>query len=494
MHSRHLSLGRRSPLAESRQSADSHADPQSGHSAPRYSTVSGSERESRATADGTDPDSGHTDGGRDVVSGPGWLYDDGVIGDQPDRQVLVVGDSVVGLTLALLLQRAGYEPLVTTGPDRHTWGQVSYLWAPTARVLEALGVGGTLSERGVTIDAVSVGRPNSPYGCRVLRNESESDGSSPSVVRTRPLREALESRLSGEAKVRDLEVGQLRRKEGGLLVEFENGIREWFDVVVGTSVDAARLRRDEQQPREDEQLVQYEIPVQVDGPSDAQVQERWGPERLVQRVPVPNGQGHLLRITTPAAAPFETIDHERSQPSVTDGSTAPIPPDGETDLAEAVATLDCCDPEPAGSGDPGADLDGITRQRVRQASLSTDDTSAVRRRWGASRVALCGAAACPLAPASGCRTALGVEDGVAFVAALTRNPQSVEDAVAEYAADRSRRHRALRRRASLADSDHDYPLPSDPASPFAALGLVRTVALGPFLGPPVHSLQRDGVA
>jgi 2-polyprenyl-6-methoxyphenol hydroxylase-like FAD-dependent oxidoreductase len=118
-----------------------------------------------------------------------------VITERPDRQVLVVGDTVVGLVLTHLLRHAGYDPLLVSGTKTRPLSRVAYLCLPVIRVFEAIGVGTSARDFGTTADSVSVCGSHSQGESTVFSMENESEIRIPLVVSTACLRRALETKL-----------------------------------------------------------------------------------------------------------------------------------------------------------------------------------------------------------------------------------------------------------------------------------------------------------
>ena len=393
------------------------------------------------------------------ASTAGWVPTDDVISEHPDRQVLVVGDTIVGLALTLLLRRAGYDPLLVSEPNRPVPSRIASLCPPAIGVLDAIGVGTAIREYGTAIESVSV-RDSAPASeAPTVLSRETTPAETPVLVRRRRLRRALDAQRPADQRGGNRTVETLSQEDGGLAVEFEDGIREWFDVAVDASGCAASLHTGCDAPPFDV-LGQYELPTETEA-TRHQLREHWRPEAFVQQLPAPNGPGSVLRVTAPQ-------------------------PDIETaldwDSWEGI--------RPAESGDAVSEHDGREEATVRQVGLS--DAAVTREWWGSGRVACCGAAACPIAPASGFDVTFGIEDAIAFVTALTSSARPVPAVVDSYAAGRERRLTTLRRTVEAARSAHAYPIQRSVQSPLAAVGTFRAVTLGSFLGAPMASIQRDG--
>ena len=383
-----------------------------------------------------------------------WLTTAETVGTGPDRQVLVVGDTVVGVFLCALLRDAGYDPLLLERPDQVVESRVTLLWSSTLGVLRTVGV--SLRDIATVVDTVSVERIDSRRSHATLSREAAGEAE-PVVVRTRDLRRALEAQLPVTQNRTNRRVGALSDEDDGVVVEFDDGVREWFDAVVdasGTSV----VRRADRSSSSFTRLRQHEAAVDVDSSSDG-VREVWCSDALAQRIPLPDGTESVVRITTP----------EGAMPTALDG----------TEWTEALSI------EPDRLGSAVAETEP---RAVRQLSLR--GSGAERRWWGTGRIAFCGPSASPVAPASGLRVPLGIEDAVQLVVDLRQDSTSVSDAVSSYAAHRRDRLSEVRRQATKLRAEHEYPV-RPPESPLSALGLLRTVALGSFCGPDLFALQRN---
>ena len=420
--------------------------------------------DSNARAGTGEPASGSPDR---RVSAPAWVPSDDGFAGATDRQVLVVGDTVAGLTLALLLGRAGYDPLLAAGDGEGSSSRLAYLWPPALRVLAAVNAGGSVLDRARVVDGVSVHRAAAGSAEPATFSRTADGAAAPPVVVPAPaLRRTLRETLSGRVRL-DRTVETLSRHDGGLTAEFGGGVREWFDAVVDASAGTPALGPPGTGPGDTDAgvtLAQYETVLGDDDPAPNRLRDAWWPGVLVQHLPHPDDGGRLLRVTTAGRDPRAAL--------VEDGPDGPATGGGPDPDAVAAALAGA---EPAGR---------------RQVWLPPAAASPAR--WGRGRIARCGGAACPFAPASGFRASVAIEDALAFVSRLARGPQSTTGAVDAYARDRARRVGTIRTRARAALPDHGYPVPDGDRSRLAALGVLRTVALGPFLGGSLPSLQRDG--
>jgi 2-polyprenyl-6-methoxyphenol hydroxylase-like FAD-dependent oxidoreductase len=391
-------------------------------------------------------------------STPAWIPTDDVITERRDRQILVVGDSVVGLVLTLLLQNAGYDPLIVSGAAHPVSSRVTYLGPPAVRTLDAAGVDSSVRDCGTTVESVSVEDSPSQDEPTVLSTETEPAETLPVVVRTARLRRALEAQLPARQHGGDRAVETISRRDGGLVVEFGDGIREWFDVVVDAGGGGDALRSAGVVSPTADALAQYEIALDTDSLTRAGIRDHWRSDALVQAFQSPNRSGSVLRVTAPPSEVDRVLDEANWEAVLRNGTNVT-------------------------SG--GAEFE---RKSVRQARAS----DAVTDWWGTGRVAFCGHAACPVAPASGFDVTFGIEDAVAFVTELTGATRDVSNIVDGYSSRRADRLRTLRETTETADPHHQYPMSRSTRPPLDSLGALRAVTLGSFLGTPMASLQRDG--
>jgi 2-polyprenyl-6-methoxyphenol hydroxylase-like FAD-dependent oxidoreductase len=381
-----------------------------------------------------------------------------VITERHDRQVLVVGDSVVGLVVTLLLQNAGYDPLIVSGTGPSASSRLTYLCPPAVRTLDAVGVDTCIRDCGTTVENVSVDVSSSQNEPTVLSMETERAETLPLVVRTARLRRALEAQLPDQQHGGDRAVETLSRRDGGLVVEFGDGIREWFDVVVDAGGGGETLRSTGVASPTADALAQSEITLDTGSLTRAGIRDHWRSDALVQAFQSPNGSERVLRVTAPPSDVDRVLDEANWEAVLRNGT------------------------------DPVSGEDEFERTCVRQVKAS----DAVADWWGAGRVAFCGRAACPVAPASGFDVTFGIEDAIAFATALNGTTRDVSDIVDTYSSRRADRLRTLRKTTETVDFGQQYPTSRSARPPLDSLGTFRAVTLGSFLGAPMASLQRDG--
>lgn len=379
------------------------------------------------------------------VPTPRWVPTDDLIGSTPDRQVLVVGDTPTGLALTSLLRAAGYDPVLAGAAAVPTTSRVAFLSPAAMEVLGSLDAGAALLDSGVVVDAVAVGSARGgDHVASTVRRRPGDAGRAPAVtVPTAALSRTLDDGLPAGATARDRTVGSASAEDGGVAVRFDDGVREWFDLVVDAGAGSLRAETRGVGAGDPTTLAQYE--AIVDDPAHGEVRDVWVPDGLVQWVPASSGGDTLVRITTAAtgSAPVErAIRTTRDRPAVPDA--------------------------------PG--FGAFEHETVRQGRLP--EATVPQGWWGSGRIARCGRAACPTAPAAGVGPSLGLTDALGLVAVLARDGAVVPEAIDTYAASRARRFDGVRRAA--AGSDRASQVPESTSEPMRSLGALHAAALEPF--------------
>ncbi|MEF8853784.1 MAG: hypothetical protein V5A28_15420 [Haloarculaceae archaeon] len=337
-----------------------------------------------------------------------------------DRQVLVVGGGLPGLAVGAALRRAGYDPVVLTEPDRTPPSELATLH-PTGRSLRDRFATGT----GDAAGSGSVER---------AVNETGGDGADrrhcPVVMTAEAVRAWLAATVPEDAcrtdALRDVE------REGDVLrVRFASGVREWFDLVVAADGPASTVRatRDGSLGAVDAAQVETRLAAGLDA---AAGRGTWTGDALVETLPHPD-DGALVRVTT------DRIPRSESPSAY---------------LRRVVDALDGLE--------AGGSADAIAR-----TVTQVDDGG----EWADGRIAYCGAAALPQAPATGLRTTLALADAKVLADELMAGPSSVAAAVAAYGRRRRRHVERLR------ESVGDRPDGSGP-DPLGSIRRDRSVSAG----------------
>ena len=381
------------------------------------------------------------------IPSPVWTPTDDVIGAHADRQILVVGATPTGFTLTHLLAAAGYEPLLVSG-DPVVTSRCTYLSPAAVEVLGTLDLGARLHNCGVAADGVAVrridGAESSDPVAVLTAGAPNRTRAPPVVVPTPMLLRTLRDAMPAAATVQNRAVGAISRRATGVAVTFDDGVREPFDVVVDVGARSEPLRSDGRGA--DSVFRQYE--AVVDSAAEGrEFRDVWAPEAVAQRLPGV-GDRDLVRITLPAHG------------------------DDGRDAREVFSDLRWVP-------DSGA----FGRRRVTQRRLPGGGLP--EGWWGDGRIARCGPAACPAAPATGVDQSLGITDALGLASALTRDVDA-GTAVDTYAAVRAQRLDGLRRTVARGDSRIAAPHAAD--TPFDSLRVLRAIALEPFFGIPPEPL------
>lgn len=383
------------------------------------------------------------------IPSPAWTPTDDVIGPRADRQVLVVGTTPVGVALTLLLCAAGYEPVLVSHGTAPSTSHRTYLSPAALEVLGSLGLGARIHDRGRPADGVTVQRidgSESADPVDVVTAGAPDQRRAPAVVVSTPaLLRTLRDEVPAAATIQDRAVDSIARRTAGVTVTFDDGVQESFDVVAGVRGRDDPLRAGGRGA--DTAFRQYETVIDS-VPNRRRIRDVWAPDAVVQRLPGGTDERDLVRITLPADS------------------------GGDRNARTAVSNLQWV-PE---SG-------AFDRRQVVQRRLPDGDLP--HGWWGDGRVAWCGPAACPAAPAAGVGQSLGITDALGLVSALTREV-SASTAVEAYAAARARRLDELRRTVTRGSSRVSVARGTD--TQLDSLRVLRAIALEPFFGTPPEPL------
>lgn len=386
--------------------------------------------------------------------GTGLLTDGGLPTVAQTRQVLVAGNGITGVALAAFLQRSGHDTVLVDSPRDRTESAVTTLWPPALELLDRIGVGAAVRSASQSLDTVAVrAETGASTDCYTLT--ASRDALVPLVVGTETLRGLL-GEQAGSAKTLSTGITSISTRSGVPEVEFENGVREYFDVVVGADGAQSVVRSaTDSAPPNWTSLGQFEVSL-TDRPATlTQPLDSWQDGAVAQTLPFPDGG--VLRVTT----------------STTDPGRIDATPPLRSVLPDAAVTDD---------GELATALSAAERASVRQVDAGCGS-------WATDRVAYCGAAAFPVPRVTGLRSALALEDAWVLADELARGPDDVADAVAAHGRRRRRRIRTLVRQAAADSATNSYPAAQ--TEPLATTSTLRAAALGSLGTGSLAELQRD---
>ena len=163
-----------------------------------------------------------------------------------NRRVLIVGTGIAGPTLAVWLDRFGFEPtLVERAPALRRGGYLIGFWGAGFDVAERMGLIADLRRHAVTIDEVRFvdddGRRRGGFGGDVMR--AALGDRYFSILRS-DLSQVIYDALGGGVRTLfDDTVTDLHQAADGVLVEFLHAPAEQFDLVIGAGGLHSRVRR-----------------------------------------------------------------------------------------------------------------------------------------------------------------------------------------------------------------------------------------------------------
>jgi len=370
-----------------------------------------------------------------------------------ELQVLVVGDGVGGLVLAGLLLNRGIRPVVVGGNAERPRPGGAVLPPVSVAMLDELLLDVSVRAAGRTLRRWTLHGPDGRVRAREA-SAVEADRAGVMLSRSefrRALLESLPARVVRPETV-PARIGQSRPS---VEVEFEDGVREQFDLVVAadgrcSSVRSAASERPAaggERDRTEADLDSGTSPAPDDRPetvtwtvetdesvgTPTEVTEVWSGESVLTSLPLESG--NVVSLSVPAAH-----------------CAGPTP----TGVVESLtATVDCL-PEDAA------------------VRLSTDATA--RRdavggdAWRVRRVAFLGDATHAVAPLPGAATPLAIEEASTLADAIDRC-DGPDDALATYAARRRARVDGLRTRVPAVSPDSPTPPPNLGAAVRARAGL-----------------------
>jgi 2-polyprenyl-6-methoxyphenol hydroxylase-like FAD-dependent oxidoreductase len=323
-----------------------------------------------------------------------------VVSTGGDIQVLIVGAGVGGLSLAGFLERAGLDPVVVEPSETlaSPRGPVA-CWPDTVALLARLGIERDLHDAGRAVRTWTRRRPDGTVAARL-----DADGAfgflavEYGVLRARLLASLPDGTVRTGSTLRALDAGP-----GGVAVEFENGVREQFDVVVGA--DGVRSRTRSLlgvEPPSFCGTTSVALPL-APGAALETAGEVWTDDGAVFRA-VPVDDGAVGWLTLPTTVPGQDWSDT--------AAIAAAAPDIDWQLPAALAAADL------------------------EALWWGDDFHHATARWAEDRVALLGNAAHARHRLAAVGTALAVEDAAVLAAELGGQSGPPAARLADYATRR----------------------------------------------------------
>ncbi|MEF8840861.1 MAG: NAD(P)/FAD-dependent oxidoreductase [Haloarculaceae archaeon] len=262
---------------------------------------------------------------------------DSTAGANDGRQVLVVGDGVGGLSAAAFLAQRGLDPTVVVAPpDRSADRPVGpeavdgcvLCWHTAVALLAELGATEALTHSATEVETWLLSTGEGTVLDR-LETAHHGEGHPFLAVDRRRLGRALRDRLPQNSVRVTKTPRTLRTDDGPPQVEFEDGVRERFDLVVGADGTDSWVRTAGFDAPEPAPWGTTTWAFRADGVRTARtVGEAWGGDAVVAVVPTVSGVcGRLVTTTDDAVAAADALadGFDHAGHPVTDGLRLPGP-------------------------------------------------------------------------------------------------------------------------------------------------------------------------
>jgi 2-polyprenyl-6-methoxyphenol hydroxylase-like FAD-dependent oxidoreductase len=247
------------------------------------------------------------------------------------RQVLVVGDGVGGLSAAAFLRERGLDPTVVAAtegpPGPEAVDRCVVLWPTGVALLAELGATAELTPAAAEVGTWLLSAAD---GTVLDRLETAHRGDHPFLaVDRRRLRRTLRDRLPTNSIRVTKTPRSLRPDDGPPTVEFEDGVRERFDLVVGADGTDSWVRAAGFGGPEPTRWGTTTWAFRADGAgAPGTVGEAWGADAMVAVVPTAAGAcGRLVTTTDDPVAAADAFGRtfDRADHPVTGGLDVPGP-------------------------------------------------------------------------------------------------------------------------------------------------------------------------
>lgn len=379
----------------------------------------------------------------------------GLFDSERKLQILIVGDTVGGLTLANLLQKRGYDPLVVRTDTDRSPSQLTTLWNVGVRVLQRVGI--NRQQRSKMVEVAGLYILSKTTSDQLKNIDADTEYPNPTVFSTAELRGTLHEQFGGNL-TREKDVASLSDREDSVTVRFDDGVAESFDLVVNAG-DLGLLESsfDTAPEVRNPSLSQIELPTPIDHDRRATLIEGWIDDVLVQQIPSPGTrESAVLRMTSPNdSIPVEAVVTRWRRQTC----AKPINQSERTRRSREIA------------------VDRTV------AHGNTEDAS----RWADGRQVFLSPAAVGLTPASGFHIGFGIEDAWVLADEITHARGSAATVGNRFARRRRNRLATIRNRAIAANPIHAYPVRD--TEPFETLTAFRSVCLGAFCATELAELQ-----
>ena len=375
-------------------------------------------------------------------------------------QILIIGDTIPGLTLARFLQKHGFDPLVSTENTVRSPSELTTLWNKGVRLLSSVGIDRECFRGMLELEAL-LGL-SSDIDFRLERINPDFDYPHPTVFSTAALRDALHAQV-GDGRIRPKGVTTLSTRPDSIDVLFDDGVRESFDLVVSASTNPLESQFDSSHLSSPTTLYQHELPATIDRNRRTTVIEGWIDDVLVQQIPSPQStESAVLRMT--ARKDTIPVNHVVTQwQQWTD--------------AELFNQRD----------EPQRNEENIQKIQQQTGEFANGNTSS---RWADGRRMFLSPRALKFAPASGFSVGFGIEDAWVLADEIYHangDPVAIGN---RFARRRRDRVATIRQRAIAVTSTHPYPVRG--TEPFESVTALRTACLGSFCATDLTELQEQG--
>lgn len=150
-------------------------------------------------------------------------------------RALVIGGGIGGLSAAIAVARAGYQPVVyEQAPELREIGAGVAIWSNAYRALQALGAGGSLAELTSPLTSIETRRKNGRILQSMPIGELGDRVGAPSVgFHRRELQSMLAEMVPRDAVMTGARFETLHQDEDGLTARFDDGSEARGEVLIG---------------------------------------------------------------------------------------------------------------------------------------------------------------------------------------------------------------------------------------------------------------------